>query len=78
MLLRKKPTQAKVKAASTTDTLDIDVHDEELSFEEKNTMNYIGGYIKKQLHTKIVARKNFVDVLQLLQSDLPTGPESAQ
>ena len=39
----KKLLQARVKAASTTDTLDIDVHDEELSFEEKNAINYIGG-----------------------------------
>ena len=74
----KKLLQARVKAASTTDTLDIDVHDEELSFEEKNAINYIGGYIIKQLHTRVVTRKNFVDALQLLQSDLPTGLESAQ
>lgn len=54
------------------------VHDEELSFEEKNAINYIGGYIIKQLHTRVVTRKNFVDALQLLQSDLPTGLESAR
>ena len=74
----KKLLQARVKAASTTDTLNIDVHNEELSFEEKNAINYIGGYIIKQLHTRVVTRKNFVDALQLLQSDLPTGLESAR
>jgi len=77
----KKILQVKVKAASSADILgeDVDVHDqEELTFEEKNAINYIGGYIIKQLHTKVVTRKNLVDALQLLQSDLPTGLESSQ
>jgi len=45
--------QAKVKVASNTDALGeaTNVHDGELSFE---TINYIGGYIIKQLHSKVV------------------------
>jgi len=72
--------QVKVKAASNMDALGeaTNVHDEKLSFEEKNAINYIGGYIIKQLHTAVVTRKNLIDALQLLQSDLPTGLESAQ
>ena len=77
----KKILQVKIKAISSTDILgeDVNVHDQdELTFEEKNAVNYIGGYIIKQLHTKVVTRKNLVDSLQLLQSDLPTGLESSQ
>ena len=47
---------------------------------QKNAINYIGGYIIKQPHNKVVTRKNLVDTLQILQSDLhvPTGLESAK
>ena len=50
----------------------------ELTFEERSAINYIGGYIVKQLHSKLVTKKSYVDALLLLQSDSPTGLESAQ
>ena len=50
----------------------------ELTFEERSAINYIGGYIVKQLHSKLVTKKSYVDALLLLQSDGPTGLESAQ
>jgi len=52
----KKMLQTKVKAASNMDALGeaTNVHDGELFFEEKNPINYIGGYIIKQLHSKVV------------------------
>ena len=50
----------------------------ELTFEERNAINYIGGYVIKQLHSKVVTKKSYVDALLLLQSDSPTGLESAQ
>ena len=49
-----------------------------LNFEEQNTINYIGGYIVKQLHTKVVTKKDYVQTLLLLLSDLPTGLECAK
>ena len=77
----KRMLQAKVKAAgqsSSSGEADDDVQDVVLTFEEKNAINYIGGYIVKQLHSKIVTRKSHVDALLLLQSDIPTGLESSQ
>ena len=50
----------------------------ELTFEERNAINYISGYVIKQLHSKLVTKKSYVDALLLLQSDSPTGLESAQ
>jgi len=43
-----------------------------------NTINYIGGYIFNQLHSKVITKKVNVDALLLLQSDLPTGLEFAK
>ena len=72
----KKMLRAKVN--TKTKCADSSNPEHQLTFEEMNTINYIGGYIIKQLHTKVVTKKEYVDTLLLLQSDLPTGLESAQ
>ena len=45
----------------------------ELTFEEKNALHYIGGYLIRQLLSKLITKKTHVDALLLLQSDIPTG-----
>jgi len=72
----KKMLRAKVTVISTQENSNKPVY--ELTFEEMNTINYIGGYIIKQLHSKVIIKKAYVDALLLLQSDLPTGLECAK
>ena len=72
----KKMLRAKVTAKITQE--DSSKPDHELTFEEMNTINYIGGYIIQQLHSKVITKKAYVDALLLLQSDLPTGLECAK
>ena len=50
----------------------------ELTFEEKNALHYIGGYLIKQLLNKLITKNTHVDALLLLQSDIPTGSEHAK
>ena len=70
----KKKLRAKVK---TEDGISSKP-DHQLTFEEMNTINYIGRYIIKKLHDKVITKKAFVDTLLLLQSDHPTGLDCAK
>ena len=49
-----------------------------LTFEEENTLHYVGGYLIRQLLSKLIAKKTHVDALLLLQSDTPTGSQHAK
>jgi len=73
----KKMLHAKLQSMQQTTSQDS-TDAAELTFEERNAINYIGGYVIKQLHSKLVTKKSYVDALLLLQSDSPTGLESAQ
>ena len=74
----KKMLRAKLKTTSAQEGADSSKVEHGLTFKEQNTINYIGGYIVKQLHTKVVTKKDYVDTLLLIQSDLPTGLECAK
>jgi len=74
----KRMLREKVKEKGKAAENDSGEQDYKLSFEELNTINYIGGYIIKKLHGQFVTKKVYVDALLLLQSDLPTGLESAK
>ena len=50
--------RAKIIAKATQEGSSKPEH--ELTFEEMNTINYIGGYIIKQLHSKVIIKKQYV------------------
>lgn len=71
-------TQATCNQTEDTSLFTDETHTVELTYEEKNALHYIGGYILRKLLSKVITKKTYIDALLLLQSDLPTGSDYAK